>query len=156
MTEQQFIVLADLLGLANPDRDAAHAVIFKGVEATTAATAIVDKLRQADTAIRGAFVIHGPMEFRITVGHRDSHRPPGTIAPAIGDTVHLVSLSTEGLVSVQVTALPASRMDYYSGLITGYPIPGSRYEIGNGVRFSEDQVMIEEPRAASRMRRRRY
>lgn len=152
MTEQQFIVLTDLLGLADPDRDAAHAVIFDGIEATTAAAAIVETLRQADTEIRSAYVVHGPMEFRITVGHRDTHRPPGTIAPAIGDTVHLVSLSTEGLVSVQVTAPPASRVDYYSGVITGYPVKDSRYKVGNGVRFSEDQVMVEEPRAASKWR----
>lgn len=155
MTEQHFDTLAELLGLDTPDRVAAHGVIIDGVEATTTSAAIADRLRKADAAIRCAYVIHGPMEFRITVGHRDTHRPPGTISPAVGDTVHLTAHSTEGLVSVRVTALPTSRVDYYSGVITGYPVADSRYQVGNGVRFSEDQVMVEEPRAASR-RRYRY
>ncbi|WP_143705461.1 alpha/beta hydrolase [Pollutimonas subterranea] len=152
MTEQQFDTLADILGLDTPDRVAAHDVIFDGIEATASAAAIADKLHKTDAAIRCAYVIHGPMEFRITVGHRDTHRPPGATSIAIGDTAHLVAHSTEGLISVRVTALPASRVDYYSGVITGYPVKDSRYQIGNGVRFSEDQVMVEEPRAASRWR----
>ncbi len=87
MTEQPFTVLADILGLAAPDRDAAHAVAFHHREGTMAAADIINRLRRADAAIRGAYVIHGPMEFRITVGHRDTHRAPGTIKLGVGDTV---------------------------------------------------------------------
>lgn len=152
MTPHQFFVLADLLGLLSSERDAAHAVIFDDKELTTAATAIAERLREADAAIRCAYVIHGPMEFRITVGHRDTHRAPGAVALGIGDTIHLAAHSTEHSISVRVTALPATPVDYYSGVIVEQPVKASRYEIGNGVRFSEDQVVTEAPRAALRRR----
>ena len=155
MNEQQFIVLADLLGLTSPDRAAMHSVIFGGKDSMPATAAIFDQLRQADAAIRSAYVVHGPMEFRITVGHRDTHRAPGTLALNMGDVVQLVAHSTEGCIPVRVTDLPKSSADYYSGVITAQPVKASLYQVGNGVKFSEDQVMIEEPRAASR-RRPRY
>ncbi len=156
MKEEEFFVLAELLGLASPDRDAAHAVIFGGNQGSIITTRIVERLRQADAAIRGAYVIHGPMEFRILVGHRDIHRWPGSIALEVGDIVRLCAQSTERWVPVRVTALPVSSADYYSGVITEQLVRASRFQAGNGVRFSEDQVMTEEPRAASGMRPRRY
>lgn len=156
MTEQQFIALADLLGLPAPDRDAVHAVIFHGREPTTAAAAIAGRLRQADATIRGAYVVHGPMEFRITVGHRDTHRSPGAVSLKVGDTVRLVAQSTEHWISIRVTALPTTPVDYFSGVIIHQIVKASLYQVGNGVKFSEDQVMTEAPRANSRRRSRRY
>jgi hypothetical protein len=154
MTEHQFFVLADLLGLRPSDRDAAHAVIFDGKELTTAATAIAKRLREADATIRCAYVIHGPMEFRITVGHRDTHRAPGAVPLAIGDMVRLIAHSTEHWISIRITALPETPTDYYSGVIVEQMVKASRYQVGNGVRFSEDQVVTEAPTAASTPRSR--
>lgn len=56
MTQHQFFVLAELLGLLPSERDAAHAVIFDGKELTTAAAAIAQRLRETDAAIRCAYV----------------------------------------------------------------------------------------------------
>ncbi|MBP6020072.1 MAG: alpha/beta hydrolase [Burkholderiaceae bacterium] len=152
MTEQQFHVLSDLMGISDPDRDAAMGIIFNSEEGSVTAEEIAARLRQADMAIRGAYVLHGPMEFRITVGHRDFHRGPGAIQLKVGDIVRLVAQSTERWVPVRVTALPATPLDYYGGVITEQLAKGSRYQVGNGVRFSEDQIMTDIPRAASRRR----
>lgn len=156
MTEHQFVVLADLLGLADPDRSAAHAYLYGDKEGTLVTARIVDGMRQADAAIRRVYVVHGPMEFRITVGHRDTHRAPGTISLKVGDVVRLVAHSTEHWISVRITALPDSPKDYYSGVITEQRVLASQHQIGNGVMFSEDQVMIEVPRAKSAWRGRRW
>lgn len=153
MTENQFIALADLLDLSAPERAAARRVLFENKEDDTAAIDIADTVRRADATIRAAYVVHGPMEFRITVGHRDTHRAPGTLQLNVGDTVRLVAQSTERWIPVRVTALPDSSAGYYSGVITEQLVKTSKYQVGNGVRFSEDQVMIEAPRAASRYRR---
>jgi hypothetical protein len=156
MTEQQFSTLATLLGLREPDGTAAYRVIFGDGSGSVVATAIADQLRAADALIRAAYVTHGPNEFRITVGHRDTHRPPGALALTIGDTVRLTAHSTERWVTVRVIALPSSPFGYYRGVIVEQLVTGSRYAVGDGVEFSEDQVMIQAPRAASKMRRRRF
>lgn len=148
MTEIQFTALADLLRLSEPDRAAARRVLFENQNDDTAAMHIAETLRRADKTVRAAYVVHSPMEFRITVGHRDTHRAPGTLQLNIGDTVRLVAQSTERWIPVRVTALPDSPAGYYSGVITEQLVKTSKYQIGNGVRFSEDQVMTEPPRAA--------
>lgn len=152
MTEQQFNTLTDLLGISGSDRAAAHRVIFTHGTPDVATNTTVSRIRQADAAIRGAYVLHGPMEFRITVGHRDAHRAPGALKLQVGDIVRLVAQSTERWIPVRVTTLPDSPADYYSGIIIEQLVAASRYQVGNGVKFSEDQVMIEAPRAASRRR----
>lgn len=154
MTEQQFTVLASLLDLTEPDRAAAHDVIFKGSTGSVVAAGIADRLRETDAEIRGAYVVHGPMEFRIVVGHRDVHRAPGALELKVGDIVRLTAQSTERWIPVKVTALPASSAGYYIGVIVEQLVTGSQYQVGNGVRFSEDQVMVEAPQASSRIRRR--
>ena len=154
MTEHQFNVLADLLGLTDPDRAAAHDVIFDSAEGSVVTAGIVDRLRQTDAKIRGAYVVHGPMDFRIVVGHRDTHRAPGAIKLSVGDVIRLTALSTERWIPVRVTALPDSPLDYYAGVIVEQLAAKSRFQVGNGVRFSEDQVTMEAPRAASRRYRR--
>lgn len=152
MTKQQFDALVRVCGIHESCQKAAYAVLVQGMEETQddPISAAINQMRQADATIRGAYVIHGPMEFRITVGHRDTHRMPGAIQLQVGDTVRLVAQSTERWVPIQVTALPLSPADYYQGVITQQLVATSRYQVGNGVRFSEDQVMIEEPRASSR------
>lgn len=152
MTEHQFNTLVDLLGITGSDRAAAHHAIFNDETPDIAAANIVDEIRRADAMIRGAYVLHGPMEFRITVGHRDTHRAPGTLQLNIGDIVRLVAQSTERWIPARVTALPDSPAGYYTGVITEQVVKTSRFQVGNGVRFSEDQVMIEAPRASSRRR----
>lgn len=142
MTEHQFSVLADLLRLSGPDRTATHRVIFNDAKGDAVAMQFATALRGADAAIRAAYVIHGPMEFRITVGHRDTHRAPGSLKLNIGDIVRLVAQSTERWIPVRVTALPDSPAGYYSGVVIDQLVTASRFQVGNGVRFSEDQVMV--------------
>ncbi|MGB6104597.1 MAG: hypothetical protein WBF88_12220 [Pusillimonas sp.] len=55
---------------------------------------------------------------------------------------------------IRVNALPDSPIGYYSGVITEQLVKDSLYQVGNGVRFSEDQVMTEAPRAACGLRQR--
>lgn len=141
MTEQQFNILADLLGLSHTDRAAAYGVVIGGNESDLGSKQHVKALRQADAAIRAAYVIHSPMEFRITVGHRDTHRAPGALKLNIGDSVRLVAQSTERWIPVRVTALPDTACGYYRGVITEQLVKTSKFQVGNGVRFSEDQVM---------------
>lgn len=156
MTEHQFTVLADLLGLSEPDRAAAHRVIIEGKAGAAEAAQIAETLRKADSAIRAAYVIHSPMEFRITVGHHDTHRAPGSLKLNVGDVVRLIAQSTERWIPVRVTALPDSPAGYYGGVITAQLVKASKFQVGNGVRFSEDQVMLEAPRTARVGRRSSY
>lgn len=118
MTEQQFNALADLLGLVMRDREAAYRIIFNNESGDVVAEQFANRIRQADATIRAAYVVHSPMEFRITVGHRDTHRMPGSLKLKIGDTVRLVGQSTERWIPVRVTALPDSPAGYYGGIIT--------------------------------------
>lgn len=153
MTEQQFNVLANLLGYTAAEQAATHRIIIGGKTGDAVATQHADRLRQIDASIREVYVVHSPMEFRITVGHRDTHRMPGALKIKVGDIVRLIGHSTERWIPVRVTALPNTAADYYSGVITEQLVKLSKFQVGNGVRFSEDQVFIEAPRAASRRRR---
>lgn len=152
MTEQQYEVVARLLALSDDESGAVSAVLFKGDQADPMLMALLNRVKLADAAIRAAYVLHGPMEFRITVGHRDVHRAPGALTLRIGDVVKLVAQSTERWIPVQITALPESSTGYYHGVITEQLVKTSRFQVGNGVKFSEDQVMVENPRASSRRR----
>ena len=143
MTDQQFNVLADLLNISISDREATRRVIFHGESNDVPATqSAANRIRQADAAIRAAYVVHGPMEFRITVGHRDTHRMPGTLNLSIGDMVRLVAQSTERWIPVRITALPDSPAGYYGGVITEQLVKTSKFQVGSGVKFSEDQIML--------------
>lgn len=153
MNKQQFDVLADILGLSATNKDAVHRVMFDGEDGDAVATSDVERMHRADAAIRAAYVVHSPMEFRVTVGHRDTHRMPGTLQLSVGDIVRLVGHSTERWIPVRVTALPDSPAGYYHGVIVEQLVKTSKFQAGNGVRFSEDQVMTEAPRASSRRRR---
>lgn len=106
------------------------------------ATQHANSMRNADAAIRAAYVLHSPMEFRIMVSHGDAHRMPGSLKLAVGDTVRLVAHSTERWIPVRVTALPDSPASYYQGVITKQLAKNSKFQTGNGVRFSEDQVAL--------------
>src|SRR5690625_4683449 len=100
MTDQQFNVLADLLDISISDREAARRIIFNDEHNNVFATQSATRIRQADAAIRAAYVVHGPMDFRVTVGHRDTHRMPGSLNLSIGDMVRLVAQSTERWIPV--------------------------------------------------------
>jgi len=117
--------------------------------ATTAET-LAARVREADFAIRGAYVLHGPNDFRIVVDHRDEHRGPGVVKLTVGDVVRLVAQSTEHWIPVRVTRLPATPTGYHAGVIIQQLVAASVYQVGNSVQFSEDQVVTETQRASSR------
>lgn len=142
MTEHQFSVLADLLGLSDPDRAAVRRIVVEGTAGDTVAAQNANTLRKADAAIRAAYVVHSPMEFRVMVSHGDTHRMPGSLKLAVGDIVRLVAHSTERWIPVRVTALPDSSTGYHQGVITKQLAKNSKFQAGNGVRFSEDQVAL--------------
>jgi hypothetical protein len=146
-----------LLGLYDPDRSATYQALFEDAQTIVTTAGIVDRMRHADSSIRGAYVIHGPIDVRIVVGHRDTHRSPGAVKLEVGDIVRLTAQSTELWIPVCVTAQPESPVDFYSGVIVEQLVAASRYQTGNGVRFSEDQFVVETPRAVlSWARRWRY
>jgi len=151
MTENQFDLVARLLGIPSPARAAARAIRVDGMEAAAAIQlqgCAVEELDQAladlqatELEIRGAYVLHGPNEFRVTVGHHDAHRMPGALPLAEGDIVRLVAHSTERWIPVRVIATPAEVGGYYEGIIVEQLVAASRFQVGDRVRFGEDQVM---------------
>ena len=156
MNRQQFDALARVLNIEEALRDAAYAVLLANTRCDAPELAhAVQQLRAADATIRAAYIVHSPMEFRVTVGHRDTHRMPGALQLKLDEVVRLVAQSTERWIPVRVTALPATPADYYRGVIVQQLVDGTRYQVGNGVMFSEDQVVIEASRASSRLSRRR-
>jgi hypothetical protein len=156
MNKQQFDALARVLDIEEALREAAYAAMLTNARCDAPELAqAVEQIRAADAAIRAAYIVHSPMEFRVTVGHRDTHRMPGTLQLKLDEVVRLVAQSTERWIPVRVTALPTTPADYYRGVIVQQLVDGSRYQVGNGVMFSEDQVVIEASRASSRSSRRR-
>src|SRR5690606_32533378 len=148
MTESQFDLVARLLDIPSPARAAARAILIDGMEATAAIQlqgcapveldqALAD-LQATDLAIRGHYVLHGPNEFRVTVGHHDAHRMPGALPLAEGHIVRLVAHSTERWIPVRVVATPAKAGGYYDGIIVEQLVSASRFQVGNRVRFGED------------------
>ncbi|AMG88537.1 alpha/beta hydrolase [Bordetella bronchiseptica] len=150
MTEFQFELVARLLGTPGPARAAARQVLVSGQSPTAAAELqgcgedeLQQVLAEIETAvldIRGAFVLHTPADFRVTVGHHDHHRRPGAIAFAAGDVVRLVAHSTERWIPVRVIATPEQPGGYYQGIIIEQLVKASRFQAGDRVLFGEDQV----------------
>lgn len=157
MTSYQFDLIARLLSVPSPARAAARAVLIDGMEPAAAAQlqgCAAAELGQALTAIqdveleiRGAFVLHAPNDFRVTVGHHDMHRMPGALQLAEGEIVRLVAHSTERWIPVRIVAVPAEVGGYYEGIIVEQLAKTSRFQVGDRVRFGEDQVMTPETQA---------
>lgn len=151
MNQAQFQALAGLLSLQDPILGAARDILVDGQDVSDASQRhgcppqalqqAVARMRHADAAVRQAYVVHGPTEFRITVGHRDTHRWPGSLQLAIRQEVRLVAHTTERWIPVRITALPAFPQDYYRGVITAQLVANSKFQTGNAVQFSEDQVL---------------
>ncbi|CAM3777561.1 alpha/beta hydrolase [Bordetella tumulicola] len=151
MTGYQFDLLARLLGVPSPARAAARAVLIDGMEAAAAtqlqgcATSELDQamaeILAAEVEIRSAFVLHGPNEFRVTVGHHDTHRMPGAMSLAMDQVVRLVAHSTERWIPVQIMTVPDQVGGYYEGIIVEQLVKASRFQVGDRVRFGEDQVL---------------
>lgn len=118
ITDEQTTLLKSILGPESnqPEIDALHA------------------------RIKRAYVKHRPSEFRVTVGHHDHHRlePLGL---RVGDLVRLEAHTTERYIPVEIISTPATGSHYYRGVITHQLAPGSKYETGDSVFFSEDQVL---------------
>lgn len=151
MTGYQFDLLARLLGVPSPARVAARAVMIDGMEAATAtqlqgcATSELDQamaeILAAEVEIRNVFVLHGPNEFRVTVGHHDIHRMPGAMSLAVDQVVRLVAHSTERWIPVQIVTAPDRAGGYYEGIIVEQLVKASRFQVGDRVHFGEDQVL---------------
>lgn len=88
--------------------------------------------------IRSVFVLHGPTDFRVTVGHHDTHRMPGALKMAEGQMVRLVAHSTERWIPVRIVAVPADAGGYYEGIIVEQLVTASTFQVGDRVRFGED------------------
>lgn len=150
MNEQQFEIIANLLDMTDAQRIAAHQHLFQGAATNVELQTLINRMQHADSLIRSAYILHGPMEFRIMVSHHDLHRTPGSLKLQVGDMVRLTAQSTERWIPVRVTALPSTPTAYYRGVITQQLVSKSRFQVGNAVSFSEDQVMIEPPRVSTR------
>lgn len=146
MTENQIELLLGLLGRVGPMDDTLQArlkeCLRRNERPEDAHLAdLLEALQQLDKQIRQAYVVHTPSEFRVLVGHHDTHRMPGSLAIAVGDVVRLVGHTTERWIPVRVTAVPKTPREYYQGVIEAQLVPNSKFQAGNGVRFGEDQVM---------------
>jgi len=151
MTSYQFDLIARLLGVPATARAAARSVVVDSMTPADAAqlqgcaAAELDQalsdVQALELEIRGSFVLHGPNEFRVTVGHHDTHRMPGALQLAEGQTVRLVAHSTERWIPVRVVAKPAKVGGYYDGIIVEQLVTASRFQVGDRVRFGEDQVI---------------
>lgn len=97
-------------------------------------------LNELHLRIKRAYVKHGPTSFRIMVSHHDLDRFPGALDLKIGDTVNLVSFTTERYVPVEIIETPRTSVGYYRGVITQQLATHSKFEVGDSVYFSEDQV----------------
>lgn len=91
-------------------------------------------------SIKRAYVNHRPTEFRVMVGHRDASRTPGSLELTVGDVVNLVGHTTELYVPVEIISTPNAANRYYRGVVVQQLAPGSQFEVGDSVSFSEDQV----------------
>jgi len=150
MNREQLTALTTLLGVDETLSNALCDVLIHGREAVGAAQAHgcnpaallerIDQLRAADQRIRQAYVVHGPTEFRVMVGHHSHGRLPGVLKLQVGQIVRLVAHSTERWLPVRITALPENRHDYYRGTIVEQLARYSKFQAGNGAMFSEDQV----------------
>ncbi|MCQ9616368.1 alpha/beta hydrolase [Paenalcaligenes niemegkensis] len=156
MTPEQFTLIAKLVQLPESlESECAAQLIDKqspvlNQPASDELTLWLHKLHELDQALRYAYISHRPSEFRITVGHRDTHRMPGAIKLKVGQTVRLVAHSTERWIPVRIVTLASRPTDYHQGIITEQLVKRSIFQVGNRVLFSDDQVDIEPPRAARR------
>lgn len=142
---EQLALLADILGLeANTD-------LLNEVNAK-ADSAAAQAMLALHLRIKRSYVVHRPSAFRVEVSHTDFHRFPGALTLQIGDEIRLVSFTTEKYIPVQVIALPTTASGYYRGVITRQLAPGSQFETGESVYFSEDQVMSPNPQPEPRSR----
>ncbi|MCB5362954.1 hypothetical protein H0484_04180 [Pusillimonas sp. CC-YST705] len=133
MTDEQHTLLTEILKLSG-DKDATSESL----------------LQDWHLRIKQAYVKHRPTEFRITVGHRDIDRFE-RLPLKVGDEIRLVSFTTERYIPVKITELPSTRFGYYRGVITNQLVKDSRFESGDSVYFSEDQVVA--PTKPTRRRR---
>ena len=92
--------------------------------------------------IKRAYVRHSPTEFRVTVSHYDLPRLESPLRLQVGNRISLVALTTERYVPVEIVELPRSARSYYRGVITDQPAKLSKFEVGDSVFFSEDQVLV--------------
>lgn len=147
MTQTQFDLLARLLLIPETEHAALYrSLILNSDPETPEQEKTIQAIKALDQSIRSAYVTHTPSEFRVMVGHHDTHRKPGSLKLRVGDSVRLVAHSTERWIPVKITATPATPKEYYKGIITEQLVTGSKYQVGNGVLFGEDQVLVSSAR----------
>lgn len=161
MTLDQIQTVADLLSIDGPTSSAAQAILTEQATLQEAASAhgikiealekALSRLADAERRIRAAFICHLPACWEIVVGHHDTHRAPGMIVLAMGDEIRLLCAQVGVMVRVRVTQLPGSVTGYYKGLIQDLERSSARFHPGDGVMFSDDQVILT--RGARRPRR---
>ncbi len=160
MTPEQFDIAARLANLSPLLDRAARTVILHNATLEQAARehqVNCEQLRKAISAversvleIRGAFVVHSANAFRITVSHSDFHRMPGSLQLELGQVVRLIHRTSERLILVRVVRLPERPVDYFEGIVLKQQASGSRFAVGDRVRFSEDQVELPPDQATKR------
>ena len=125
MNDEQRELLISTLGLTEP-------LTREGEEA----------MQRLHLQIKRAYVRHSPTEFRVTVSHYDLPRLESPLRLQVGNRISLVALTTERYVPVEIVELPRSARSYYRGVITDQPAKLSKFEVGDSVFFSEDQVLV--------------
>ncbi len=152
MLNDEFRLIADLLGLDRPTAQAARDVAVLGAKIADAARAhdcqaselrrTVERVRDTELRIRRTFICHPQSEWEVVVGHNDHHRAPGMVHLALGESVHLISSRVYLMIPVEVTQLPESPGKPYKGVIMNMDYSSMRYRSGDGVAFDVEQAVI--------------
>lgn len=152
MTHNELFTICSLLNIDDQLAQAAVAVMIDGRPQSDTARrgriptdllqCTIDRILDAELRIRGAFVCHTPGCWEVVVGHNDHHRAPGAVTLETADEVRLVCARVCVMVPVRVTQLPESPQGYYRGIVLEMERSSMRYRRGDGVMFSDDQVIL--------------
>lgn len=142
MNNEQLALLMEILQLSLPT--AVQEKILHNKPPPEMFQQEVASIHALNLKIRYAYVKHRPRAFRVNVSHDDFDRFPGSLALAIDDEVRLISLMSERYIPVRITEVPEIDEVYYEGVITKQLDAQSIFEVGDRVRFTEDQVSVND------------
>lgn len=142
MNSEQLALLMEILQLSLPQAVQENILLSQPPPSTYQKE--VDAINALNLKIRYTYVQHRPRSFRVNVSHDDYDRFPGALLLEVNDEVRLISLMSERYIPVRITQTPNNDGVYYEGVITRKLDTQSIFEVGDRVRFTEDQVSITE------------
>lgn len=142
MNHEQLILLMEILQISLPETIQEKILANKPLPKTYEQEA--SAIYALNLKIRYLYVKHRPRAFRVNVSHDDYDRFPGSLMLALDDEIRLISLMSERYIPVRITQIPKNDEVYYEGVITQQLGDQSIFEVGDRVRFTEDQVSVND------------